>query len=78
MTASVAPSVESAQSGDYSPLARPLYVYAKLSALERQEVEDFLRYMLENETTIAEQAQFVPLNQQQIDDNLAKLDGSTG
>jgi phosphate transport system substrate-binding protein len=74
----VAPSVESAQAGDYSPLARPLFVYANVASLERQEVEDFLRYMLENETTIAERAQFVPLNQQQIDDNLAKLDEATG
>ncbi len=74
----VAPSVASAQAGDYAPLARPLFVYANRSALARQEVEDFLRYMLENETAIAEQAQYVPLNQQQIDDNLAKLDGATG
>ena len=73
----VAPSAESAQAGDYTPLARPLFVYAKRDALGRAEVEDFLRYMLENETTIAKQAQFVPLNQTQIDDNLAKLDGAT-
>ena len=32
------------------------------------EVEDFLRYMLENETAIAEAAQFVPLNETQVDD----------
>ncbi len=50
----VAPSADSAQAGDYTPLARPLFVYAKTEALERQEVEDFLRYMLENEATIAE------------------------
>jgi phosphate transport system substrate-binding protein len=74
----VAPSVDAAQGGDYVPLARPLFVYAKTEALERQEVEDFLRYMLDNETAIAEQAQFVPLNQTQIDDNLAKLDEATG
>ena len=74
----VAPSVESAQAGDYTPLARPLFVYANVVSLERQEVEGFLRYMLDNETRIAEQAQFVPLNQQQIDDNLAKLDEATG
>ena len=48
------------------------------TALERQEVEDFLRYMLDNESTIAETAQFVPLNQMQIDENLAKLDEATG
>jgi phosphate transport system substrate-binding protein len=74
----VAPSVEAAQGGDYVPLARPLFVYAKTDALEREEVEDFLRYMLDNETEIAERAQFVPLNQTQIDENLAKLDDATG
>jgi len=74
----VAPSVESAQGGEYVPLARPLFVYAKTDALEREEVEDFLRYMLENETDIAERAQYVPLNQMQIDENLAKLDDATG
>jgi len=74
----VAPSVESAQAGDYAPLARPLFVYAKSSALERAEVEDFMRFMLENETSIAEAAQFVPLNETQVEDNLAKLDAATG
>jgi phosphate transport system substrate-binding protein len=74
----VAPSVETAQGGEYTPLARPLFVYAGTDSLGRQEVEDFLRYMLENETEIAERAQFVPLNQTQIDENLAKLDGATG
>jgi phosphate transport system substrate-binding protein len=74
----VAPSADAAQSGEYTPLARPLFVYAKSSALERQEVEDFLRYMLDNEATIAETAQFVPLNETQIDENLAKLDDATG
>jgi phosphate transport system substrate-binding protein len=74
----VAPSADAAQSGEYTPLARPLFVYAKSSALERQEVEDFLRYMLDNEATIAETAQFVPLNETQIEENLAKLDDATG
>ncbi len=74
----VAPSADTAQGGTYVPLARPLFVYAKKEALERQEVEDFLRYMLDNERSIAERAQFVPLNRTQIDDNLAKLDSATG
>jgi ABC-type phosphate transport system substrate-binding protein len=60
------------------PLARPLFVYAKTESLERAKVEDFLRYMLENEASIAERAQFVPLNESQIEENLAKLDGATG
>ena len=74
----VAPSADAAQSGEYTPLARPLFVYAKTSALERQEVEDFLRHMLDNEATIAETAQFVPLNETQLEENLSKLDDATG
>lgn len=73
----VAPSVESAQRGEYAPLSRPLFVYAKTSALERAEVSDFVRYILENEETIAQQARFVPLNPDQITTNLAKLDEAT-
>jgi len=34
--------------------------------------------MVENEAAIAEQAQFVPLNQSQIEENLAKLDDASG
>jgi phosphate transport system substrate-binding protein len=62
----VAPSVATAQDGSYTPLSRPLFVYAKKESFERQEVEDFIQYILDNETTIAEQAQFVPLNEEQL------------
>jgi phosphate transport system substrate-binding protein len=64
----VAPSAATAQDGTYTPLARPLFVYVKTSAFERQEVEDFVGYILDNEREIAERAQFVSLN----DDQLAK------
>ncbi len=69
----VEPSVETAQAGDYEPLSRPLFVYVKTESLERDEVADFLTYMLDNETTIAEQAQFVPLNEDQLADAEQKL-----
>ena len=62
----VAPSVATAQDGTYKPLSRPLYIYAKKAAVKRPEVEAFLRYMLENETAIAEAAQYVPLTDEQL------------
>ena len=74
----VAPSVESAQAGDYSPLSRPLFVYVKSEALQREAVADFLRYMLDNETTIAERAQFVPLNEKQLAESKQKLEEAVG
>ena len=65
-TGCVAPSVDSAQEGTYEPLSRPLFVYAKTTSVRRPEVEAFLRYLLENETAIAEAAQFVPLTDEQL------------
>lgn len=70
----VAPGIESAQDGSYTPLSRPLFMYVKLSSLqENQDVADFARYALENEQGIAAEARFVPMDQAQIDGQLQKL-----
>jgi phosphate transport system substrate-binding protein len=75
----VAPSSAAAQDGTYTPLSRPLFVYVKQSSLdEKESVRDFVRFMLENEQTIAEEARFVPLSQEQIDEQLLKLDEAIG
>ena len=39
----VAPSVETAQDGTYTPLSRPLFIYVKKDALARPEVEAFVQ-----------------------------------
>jgi phosphate transport system substrate-binding protein len=75
----VAPGPETAQDGSYTPLSRPLFVYVKQSSLdEKESVRDFVRFMLENEQTIAEEARFVPLSQEQIDEQILKLDEAIG
>jgi phosphate transport system substrate-binding protein len=74
----VAPTVGNAQNGTYKPLSRPLFMYVKTTALERAEVEAFVRYLLDNEREIAESAQFVPLTdeqRQQAEDALAAATG---
>jgi phosphate transport system substrate-binding protein len=72
----VPPSVEAAQSGDYKPLSRPLFIYAKTASLERQEVRDFLTFMLDNSTEITEAAQFVPPTEEQLDKSRSALDAA--
>ena len=72
----VEPSVETAQSGEYKPLSRPLFMYVKKESLARPEVEAFLQYVLDNEQAIAERAQFVPLTDEQL--QKAKSDLSAG
>jgi phosphate transport system substrate-binding protein len=74
----VAPDVKSAQDGTYTPLSRPLFIYVKLSSLEENgALADFVRFALENEQAIAEEALFVPLSQEQIDEQLQKLEDAT-
>ena len=74
----VAPSVATAQDGTYTPLSRPLFIYVKKDALQRPEVEAFLRYTLENETAIAEAAQFVPLTDEQLTKAKSDLESALG
>jgi phosphate transport system substrate-binding protein len=62
----IAASVENAQNGTYKPLARPLYVYAKTESFSRPEVAAFVKFVIDNETEIAEAAKFVPLTDEQI------------
>jgi ABC-type phosphate transport system substrate-binding protein len=53
-------------------------MYVKVSSLQDNEsVEEFLRFALENQQTIAEEALYVPLSQEQIDEQLQKLDDAT-
>ena len=74
----VAPSVENAQNGTYKPLSRPLFVYVKQESLQKPEVASFLRYVLDNEQAIAEQAQFVPLTDEQLAKAESDLEAATG
>ncbi len=42
----VAPTPEAVKAADYRPLSRPLFIYVKKSSLARQEVQDFIRFYL--------------------------------
>ena len=63
----VAPSVENAQNGTYTPLSRPLFIYAKQESLRKPEVEALVRYALDNQSEIAEASRFVPLTNEQLE-----------
>jgi phosphate transport system substrate-binding protein len=74
----VAPSIASAQDGSYAPLSRPLFVYVKKSAFDdSQDVRDFVKFMLDNEQSIAEAARFVPLSDAQLAEQQTKYEDAT-
>jgi len=62
----VDPSVETAQSGEYTPLSRPLFVYAKTESFAKPHVSAFVRFMLARAEELAKGAKFVPLTDAQL------------
>lgn len=74
----VAPSVESVQDGSYTPLARPLLIYPSGQALQRPEVDAFLRFYLDNADAVAEVVGFIGLTDEQLDESRQELERLTG
>jgi phosphate transport system substrate-binding protein len=70
----VAPSTENVHNGMYRPLARSLYIYVNQSSLdESRALRAFVRYVLENEQAIADEALFVPLLESQRQTQMRKF-----
>lgn len=72
----VEPTNDTIESGEYSPLSRPLFVYVKNSAVkENPATYDFIKYALENAGDMAEAVGYVRLPQAEYDKDLADLEG---
>jgi phosphate transport system substrate-binding protein len=70
----VAPSVESARDGTYTPLSRPLFIYVKNESLAKPEVHGFVEYFLTNSIQLAEDNLFIPVPDEQVQTNLSTLE----
>ena len=57
----VAPNAQTAQSGDYVPLSRPLFIYPSVASLKKPEVKAFFDYYVANDAVIAHDALFLSL-----------------
>ena len=73
----VEPSLETAKSGEYTPLSRPLFTYAAKEALAEEQVAEFARFWLENATNteiVADEVGYVPLDDEQQEAQLSTLE----
>ncbi len=61
-----APSIAAVQKGQYKPLARPLFIYAKRDSFRRPVVAGYIGYMFNNEKAIAKKAGFIALTDRQL------------
>lgn len=75
----VVPNAETVQSGEYSPLGRPLFIYVNNAKYaESEALRSFVDYYVENAEPIAEEALFIGLTDEQkatAQEELASLVG---
>ena len=71
------PSLTNASDGSF-PLARPIFIYVNSNRLqEKPQLQEFLRFYIEmtgSEEIIAEDIGYVPMSDQEVQDNLDKLE----
>lgn len=74
----VAPSDETIEDGTYAPLARPLFVYVKHSALARAEVKAYVDFMLENAAELVPSTGYHALSAAQYQEGLTAIAQAAG
>ncbi len=73
----VEPSLETAASGEYSPLSRPLFTYPSMSSLAEEHVAEFARYFVSqttNEELVAGDVGYVPATEETQEQQMQKLE----
>lgn len=75
----VEPSAETAQAGEYTPLARPLFIYVNNAAYaENPAVKEYVDFYIENLSEIAEVGKFIPLSEDLYADTQSNLEALAG
>jgi phosphate transport system substrate-binding protein len=72
----VAPSRQTVESGAYTPLSRPIFLYVNANAAKRPEVKRFIEYYLKNARNIVSSVKYVPFPQPAYNGILARFNGA--
>ena len=75
----VEPSLETAKSGEYTPLARPLFTYPRVESLAEDHIAEFARFWMEqttNEEVVANEVGYVPLDDDQQSEMMDRLESA--
>ena len=69
----VQPGRETIASGEYAPLARPMFIYVSEAAARRPEVRAFLSFYMENAAELVPAVGYVPLDAEVYEGNLSRV-----
>jgi phosphate transport system substrate-binding protein len=73
----VGPSIETAKTGKYTPLSRPLFIYVSSKSLARPEVKEFLRFYIQlTSTELVREIGYVPMTEPDMKANMDKLEAA--
>jgi phosphate transport system substrate-binding protein len=74
----VVPTLETIASGEYAPLARPMFIYVKRSVLARDDVRRFVEYYMSAAEELVPQVGYVPLAAETYRSNLQQVQALAG
>ena len=63
----IAPTPETVANGTYRPLSRPVFIYVKLKALDRPEVQNFVQFYLDKGQALVREVGYVPMNSRELE-----------
>ncbi len=75
----VQPTLETAKSGEYSPLSRPLFTYPAQESLAEEHVAEFARFFVENSTSeaiVADSVGYVPNDEARKEEMMDRLESA--
>ena len=69
----VIPSDETVKAGQYTPLARPIFIYVNKASLENEAIHEFVRFYMENAEWLVAEVGYTPQPSSVYQNNLAQL-----
>ncbi|MDB5385076.1 MAG: phosphate binding protein [Planctomycetaceae bacterium] len=72
----VLPNPTTIESGEYSPLSRPLFIYVNTKSLQKPEVAGYVKTILNEAHTVVDKAGFIKLNSKVMKEQQDKLNAA--
>lgn len=69
----VKPSLETVQSGQYQPLARPIFIYVNAKSVERPEVKEFVEFYLLNAPKLVKEVKSLPMSNAEYQETMQRF-----
>jgi len=61
----ILPSIETVKNKTYAPLSRPLFIYVNSTAGKRKEVQEFVRFYLDNTNALSKEVGYIPMTDEE-------------